>query len=95
MATDVPQTEEEEQGVGERDKSMKKIYEDRIIKKEVHTFEEEQEDEEGKKVKVKVKATKKVLVDNFEYETENTIDKDGKTVSKKVFKGGYKVYLND
>jgi len=36
-----------------------------------------------------------LLVDNFKYEDENTIDDKGKTVSKKVFKGGYRVFLND
>ena len=44
---------------------------------------------------IKKEGKRKLLVDNEKFETFNTIDKNGKTVSETKRVGGYKVYLND
>ena len=76
-----PKDEEQAKAIALRDEEQRDFYNDRIIK-------------DGKKDKVN-KDAKKIIVDNFTYETENTVDGNGKVTSKKVFAGGYQVVIND
>ena len=76
-----PKDQEQAEAIALRDEEQRDFYNDRIIK-------------DGKKDKVN-KDAKKIIVDNFTYKTENTVDGNGKVTSKEVFAGGYQVVIND
>ena len=88
-----------------RDKEMKEFYEEQVLKDEKGKplYEEKQVPligEDGKPVvdedgNFVLGPKRKLLTDNFEYKTENIVDEKGKVVSKKKFKGGYRIVLND